>query len=156
MKGTETVRVRLFNTYGPGEYYSPLRSANCVFCYRALHDMPYTVYLGHRRTSTYITDTCFTLANIVDDFKPGEVYNVGGNELHDMKTVSDIVLGILGKDDSLVIYEESEPFTTKDKNVDVSKAVRDLGHSPTVSLEEGLGKTIEWMRRVYDESLGTK
>ena len=26
MFGTETVRVRLFNTYGPGEYYSPYRS----------------------------------------------------------------------------------------------------------------------------------
>ena len=35
MFGTETVRVRLFNTYGPGEYYSPLRSALCIFCYHA-------------------------------------------------------------------------------------------------------------------------
>ena len=31
--GTETVVVRLFNTYGPGEYYSPYRSVNCRFTY---------------------------------------------------------------------------------------------------------------------------
>ena len=31
--GTETVVVRLFNTYGPGEYYSPYRSVNCRFLY---------------------------------------------------------------------------------------------------------------------------
>ena len=46
--GTETVRVRLFNTYGPGEYYSEYRSAICVFVYRALHDLPYTVYTKHK------------------------------------------------------------------------------------------------------------
>ena len=59
--GTETVRVRLFNTYGPGEYYSEYRSAICVFIYKALHDLPYTVYTKHRRTSSYIDDTVRTL-----------------------------------------------------------------------------------------------
>ena len=40
--GTKSVRVRLFNTYGPGEYYSPYRSVICLFCYRILHDIPIT------------------------------------------------------------------------------------------------------------------
>jgi len=30
--GTKSVRVRLFNTYGPGEHYSPYRSVICMFC----------------------------------------------------------------------------------------------------------------------------
>ena len=34
--GTESVVVRIFNTYGPGEYYSPYRSVNCRFLYCAL------------------------------------------------------------------------------------------------------------------------
>ena len=149
MAGTETVRVRLFNTYGPGEHYSSYRSAICIFAYSALHNLPYTVYLGHRRTSTYVTDTCRTLGSIVDNFKPGEVYNIGGTELHDMKTVSDMVLAYLGKNDRLVAYKEGEAFTTKDKIVDVSKAVSDLGHAPQVPLSEGIGKTLEWMKQVY-------
>ena len=149
MFGTNTVRVRLFNTYGPGEYYSPFRSAICIFCYHALHNKPYTVYLGHRRTSTYVSDVCQTLANIIDNFKPGEVYNIGGTELHDMKTVSQIILRQLGKDEGLVTYKEGEPFTTKDKIVDVSKAVRDLNHSPQVGLEEGITATLKWMKQVY-------
>lgn len=149
MFGTETVRVRLFNTYGPGEYYSPYRSALCIFMYRALHDLSYTVYTGHHRTSTYVTDTARTLANIPDNFVPGEVYNVGGLEYHDMKEASDTVLAYLGKDDSLVTYEKGEPYTTRDKKVDVSRAIRDLGHNPRVSLEEGIPLTIEWMKDVY-------
>ncbi len=147
--GTETVRVRLFNTYGPGEYYSPYRSVICLFIYRALHDIPYTVYLDHHRTSTYITDTVRTLANIVDNFKPGEVYNIGGMEYHDIKTLSDIILDYLGKDDSLVTYKEAEPLTTRDKRVDITKAIRDLKFETKVSLREGIPKTIEWMKKIY-------
>jgi dTDP-glucose 4,6-dehydratase len=149
MHGTETVRVRLFNVFGPGEKYSNYRSVNCLFCYRALHNIPYTVYLNHHRTSTYVADTVFTLANITDNFVPGEVYNVGSTEYHDIKTVSDFILGYLGKDDSLVTYSQGEPFTTRDKKVDVSKAVRDLKHGPKVSLADGLARTLEWMKKYY-------
>jgi dTDP-glucose 4,6-dehydratase len=147
--GTETVRVRLFNTYGPGEYYSEYRSAICVFIYKALHNLPYTVYTKHERTSSYIDDTVRTLANIVNKFKPGEVYNIAGSELHDMKTASDIILKYLKKDDSLIEYRDAEADTTLVKKVDISKAVRDLGHKSTVTLEEGIPRTIEWQKEVY-------
>lgn len=152
MFNTESVRVRLFNTYGPGEYYSPYRSALCIFMHHALHDIPYTVYTGHHRSSTFVADTARTLANIPDNFIPGEVYNIGGLEYHDMKEASDIILDYLGKDDSLVTYKKSEPHTTKDKKVDVTKAIQDLQHNPQVSLEEGIPHTIEWMKSVYGKA----
>ena len=147
--GTETVRVRLFNTYGPGEYYSEYRSAICAFIYRALHNLPYTVYTKHKRTSSYIDDTVRTLANIVENFKPGEVYNIAGKELHDMKYASDMILAYLDKDDSLVEYHGAEEATTLVKKADVSKAVHDLGHQSTVNLKDGIARTIEWQKRVY-------
>jgi dTDP-glucose 4,6-dehydratase len=145
----EIVRVRLFNTYGPGERYSEYRSAICKFIYKALFKEPLTIYMGHRRTSTYVTDTCRTLANIAEGFDPGAVYNIGGEELHDMKSVNDMVLDYLGQDDSHVSYEDSEPMTTRDKVVDCSRARRELDHTPTVPLEVGVPKTIDWMRSVY-------
>jgi len=154
MHGTESVRVRLFNTYGPGEYYSPYRSVICLFIYRALHGLPYKVYLGHHRTSSYVTDTCETLANIVDNFKPGEVYNVGGTEYHDIKTLSDIILNYLNKPDTKVEYLSAEPFTTRDKRVSMEKAKRDLNHEPRIALAVGVPKTIEWMRDVYVHKKG--
>jgi dTDP-glucose 4,6-dehydratase len=149
MNSTESVRVRLFNTYGPGEPYSTYRSVICRFVYSALHDLPYTVYENHTRTSTYITDMVFTLANIVERFKAGEVYNIAGSSYHDIKTVSDMILKATGKTDKLVKYSQGEPFTTKHKKVDGSKAVRELGHAPKVGLEEGIGETVKWMRSFY-------
>jgi len=149
MTGTESVRVRLFNVYGPGEEYSAYRSVICLFCYRALHGLPYTVYLNHHRSCIYVSDAVFTLANLADNFAPGEVYNVGSTEYHDIKTISDLVLSALGKDDRLVTYKTSEPFTTRDKKVDVARAERDLRHRPRVPLSEGLPQTLEWMRQFY-------
>lgn len=152
MFSTETVRVRPVNAYGPHEYYSPYRGVIPAFIYKALKDEPYTVYLGHKRIFDYVEDTCRTLANIVDNFKHGEVYNIGGKEEWEceIKEVSDLILKYLGKDDSKVIYKESEPFTTRVKHMDFSKARRDLNHDPQITLEEGLPKTVDWMKRIYN------
>lgn len=150
--GTESVRVRLFNTYGPGEPYSPYRSVICLFCYRALHNIPFTVYTGHKRTSTYVLDTARTLANIADNFKPGEVYNIGGLDYHTIEDAAEIILRLTGKKDrekELVTYAESEILTTKQKLVDCQKAIHDLDHKTTVRLEEGIANTIEWMKQHY-------
>ncbi len=150
--GTETVRVRLFNTYGPGEYYSEYRSVVCQFIYCALHNLPYTVYLGHHRTSSYIDDTVATLANIVKNFKAGEVYNIAGNEYHDIKSISDIILTYLGKNDKLVKYVKFEPHNTRDKKASIKKSIKDLKHKSSTSLSVGIPKTIGWQRKVYDKN----
>jgi dTDP-glucose 4,6-dehydratase len=151
MFGTETVRVRPVNAYGPHEHYHPYRGVVPAFIYKALHNEPYTVYLGHRRIFDFVEDTCRTLANIVENFIPGEVYNIGGKEEWecDIKHVSDLILKYLGRDDSLVTYKEAEPFTTQVKHVDFSKSRRDLHHEPRVPLEEGIPRTIDWMKSVY-------
>jgi len=66
-----------------------------------------------------------------------------------VKYVSDLILKNLGKKDSKVIYKEAEPFTTKVKHMDFSKSRRDLEHNPQIPLEEGIPRTIGWMKKVY-------
>jgi dTDP-glucose 4,6-dehydratase len=151
MFGTETVRVRPVNAYGPHEHYSSYRGVIPAFIYKALHDEPYTVYMGHQRIFDYIEDTCRTFANIVDNFKAGEVYNVGSKEEweHDIKYVSDLILKYLHKKDSKVTYKQGELFTTRVKHMDFSKIRRDLKHDPKVPLEQGIPRTIEWMKQYY-------
>jgi len=85
----------------------------------------------------------------VDNFKPGEVYNIGGSEYHNIETLADIVWDYTKAKRSLITYRKSEELTTKSKKVDISKAVKHLDHKLTVSLEEGVKKTIDWMREYY-------
>jgi len=148
--GTESVVVRLFNTYGPGEYYSPYRSVNCRFLYCALNNLPFTVFRGHYRTSTFLADTVRTLVNISENFRPGETYNIGGSNHHSIEDLADVVLKVTGADRQLVRYRDSEILTTKTKRVDISKSIRDLGHKNSYGLEEGMRITADWMRSVYN------
>jgi len=67
----------------------------------------------------------------------------------EIKEYSDLILNAVGRDDSLVTYEKAEPFTTKVKTIDCSKAIRDLNHTPRVSPEEGIVRTVDWMKQYY-------
>jgi dTDP-glucose 4,6-dehydratase len=88
---------------------------------------------------------------MIDNFIPGEVYNVAGKPEWErsIDQYSDIVLKAVGKDDSLVTYKEAEPFTTDIKTVDCSKAIRDLKHDPRITPEEGIKRTVDWMKWYY-------
>lgn len=151
--GTESVVVRIFNTYGPGEYYSPYRSVNCRFIYCALHNIPWLVYRGYTRTSTFLADSVRTLCNIVNNFKPGETYNIGGDQYHTVEEFSDLVLKVTGANPALVEYRDTEVLTTRHKKVDITKAISDLDHQTTITLETGIQATVDWMREVYKNSI---
>ena len=151
MFDTETVRVRPVNCYGPHEHYTPYRGFIPLFIYHSLFKKPYTVYKGHKRIIDYVEDTVKTFANITDNFIPGEAYNVGGKQEweKDIKEYSDLILDAVGIDDSIVTYKEAEAFTTKVKTIDFSKAIKDLKHNPKVNPEEGIKKTVKWMKYYY-------
>lgn len=148
MEGTQTVIVRLFNTYGPGEFYHPYRSVNCKFCYHALNGLPITVYTGHHRSSTYIDDAVSAIANISDNFIDGRVYNIGSNEYHSIEDLANIIWDYVGADRNLIEYKNSEVLTTKTKTPDISLSVNELGYTSTISLKDGVQKTIDWMKSV--------
>lgn len=150
--GTESVRVRLFNTYGPGEVYSPYRSVISMFCYRLLRGEPITVYDGHTRTSTYVDDCTRALASISANFKPGEVYNIAGDDYHTIEEAAALALDATGRSSErgkFLVNADSEPMTTMHKRVDNSKAKRDLEMLTTVPLSEGVQRTVDWMRSYY-------
>lgn len=145
----ECVRLRFFNAYGPGEYYHNYRSVVCLFSYRALLGLPYEVYEGYQRVFMYIDDFIPTLANVCDNFIPGEVYNIGGSEFRSVHTLSDLILRITGRGDRLVTYLPEDRHNVQNKRPDITKASAAFGHNPMTPLEVGVPKTIEWMKQVY-------
>lgn len=147
--GNECMRLRFFNAYGPGEYYHHYRSVVCLFCYRALHGIPYDVYKGYHRVFMYIDDFIPTLANTCESFIRGGVVNIGGVEYRSVEDLSRLILDCLGKDDHLVRYLPEDKHNVVNKRPDITLAKATLGHDPSVTLETGIPKTIEWMREVY-------
>jgi dTDP-glucose 4,6-dehydratase len=97
-----------------------------------------------------LADTCRTLANISNNFKAGETYNIGGDKMHTIEELSHVIVEVTGADPKLVQYKDAEILTTKQKLVDTSKSVRDLDHKNSYGLIEGMRLTANWMRSVYD------
>ena len=98
----------------------------------------------------YIDNFIPTLSNIAERFIPGEVYNIGGVEFRSVRELSDLILSYLGRDDHLVEYLPEDKHNVLNKRPDIEKAKSVLGHNPQMTLEEGVPKTIEWMKTVYD------
>ena len=151
MFGSEIVRIRPVNCYGPHEEYTPYRGFIPKFIYSALHGQPFVVHRGHKRIIDFVEDTVRTVANIVDSFHSGEAYNVGSKvewEM-DIEQYADIILEATGAPRTLMTVKASEPFTTAIKTMDFSKIIRDLKHAPVVDPREGIRRTVEWMRHFY-------
>jgi dTDP-glucose 4,6-dehydratase len=151
--GVPIVRLRFFNAYGPGEHYHNYRSVVCLFCYRALHDIPYTVYENYHRVFMYIDDFIPTLANVVDNFQAGGVYNIGGRDYRSVEELSNIILGYVGRDHSLVEFLPQDKHNVVNKRPDITLAEKAFGHNPKITLEVGVARTIDWMRKVYAETV---
>jgi dTDP-glucose 4,6-dehydratase len=141
--------LRFFNAYGPGEYYNNYRSVVCLFCYRALHKIPYEVYEGYHRVFMYIDDFIPTLANACERFKDGEIINIGGTEYRPITDLHKIIVKLTGNDMGSILPEDKHNVLNKRPNID--KAIRLLGHNPKVTLEVGVDRTLEWMRKIYEK-----
>lgn len=147
--GSDIVRVRLFNAYGPGEHYHAYRSVVALFCYRALHGIPFDVYEGYHRVFMYVGDLITTFAGVHEKGEAGEVYNIGGREYRSVEDLAALVLEETGASPDLVNLQSVDAHNRKNKRPDISKAERELGHNPTLTLEEGIPDTVRWMREVY-------
>lgn len=150
--GLDAVRLRFFNVYGPGETYHPFRSVVALFCHRALNGIPWEVYEGYSRTFQYVDDFIPTVANALEQGSSGAVYNIGGEDYRSVREVSDLILAETGAPSDLVTYLPEDVHNVKSKRPDNSRACRDLGHEPTVTLETGVPLTLEWMESLRCQS----
>lgn len=141
--------LRFFNAYGPGEYYTPYRSVVCLFCYHALKGLPFNVYKNYHRVFMYIDDFIPTLANACERFIDGETINIGGREYRSVSDLAELVLKITGASRNLVNYLDEDKHNLTNKRPVINRAIELLGHNPTIPLEIGVEKTINWMKEIY-------
>ena len=92
-----------------------------------------------------------TVGNSYNHFQSNEVYNVGGKEYTSTEELTDKIFALLDKPKDNVEYISKEKANVTNKKPDITKAVNELGHNPSTMLDEGLPKTIDWMKKIYLE-----
>jgi len=142
--------VRPSNNYGPYQFPEKLIP---VMVTNLMEGRRIPVYgRGENvRDWLHVDDCCRAIELVLDRGRPGEAYNIGGNVDWE-KSVEEyvaIILAATGAPESLVTYKDAEPFTTMVKTMDFSKSIKDLKHDPKIPPEEGIRRTVEWMKWFY-------
>lgn len=138
------------NNYGP--YHFPEKLIPVVIL-KALAGQSIPVYGkgDNVRDWLFVEDHAVALLAVLQKGRLGETYNIGGNnEAQNIEIVRTICSILDEKDpdsaphDQLITFVTDRPGHDFRYAIDASKIMAELGWKPSVTLEEGLRKTVDW------------
>lgn len=147
--GLETVALRYFNIFGPRQ--DPASEYAAVvprFIKALLEDGEITIHGDGEQTRdfTYIDNALD--ANVLaasSPFAPGRVVNVATGQQYSVNCLLETLERLTGKKARRVTLP-SRPGDARHSLADISLARQILGYEPSVSFQDGLERTIRWMR----------
>ncbi len=143
--GLDTRIVRIFNTYGPRMRLDDGRVIP-NYISQALHGQPLTIYGDGSQTRSF----CF-VEDEVEGFhrllasSAVEPVNIGNTNEVSMRELAEVVNRLTGNPAGIV-YRPLPADDPKLRRPDTTRAQTILGWQPTVDLEAGLQRTIDWFR----------
>ncbi|MDF9743987.1 NAD-dependent epimerase/dehydratase family protein [Natrinema salsiterrestre] len=138
--------LRYFNVYGPRQDSSAYGYVIPKFVDRALSGDPIEIHGdGHQtRDFTYISDAVdCTIAALGPD-GANETFNIGTGTETKIRTLAEAVADAVGGAETVHV-PHPRPYVIERRLADVTKAVSMLGYEPTVSLEDGIEATVEYL-----------
>lgn len=141
--GFPVITTRCSNNYGPYQYPEKLIPTIIT---NAMRDKEIPVYGDglNVRDWLYVEDHCEAIDLVLHEGRPGEVYNIGGNNESTNLDIVKRVLRELGKPESLITFVADRLGHDRRYGIDASKMRQELGWQPSHDLDEGLRQTIRW------------
>ena len=150
--GLPTLITNCSNNYGPYHFPEKLIPLMCI---NILLGKPLPVYGDGEnvRDWLYVGDHCAALDVVIEKGKVGETYNIGGNnEVKNMDLVRMLCTLMdelapqlpVSPAEKLITFVKDRPGHDRRYGIDASKIQRELGWSPSQTVESGLRSTIEW------------
>ena len=144
--------VRIFNTYGPRMHINDGRVVS-NFIVAALKEKPLEIFGDGEQTRSfcYVNDLIDVILKMMnkDDFI-GPV-NIGNPGEFTIRELAEKILKLTGSRSKIQVRQERSDDPVR-RRPDISLAREKLSWEPSVDLEEGLGKTIEYFEKVLKEA----
>ncbi|RLA18859.1 MAG: dTDP-glucose 4,6-dehydratase, partial [Gammaproteobacteria bacterium] len=165
--GLPVLTTNCSNNYGPYQFPEKLIP---LMIQNALEGKALPVYGDgtNIRDWLFVEDHCRAIRCVLENGRPGEVYNVGGNSEQkniDVVTTLCALLDELLPDsdyyphEELITYVKDRPGHDQRYAIDANKIRSDLGWEPKETFETGLRRTVQWyldnnnwIQRVQDGS----
>jgi dTDP-glucose 4,6-dehydratase len=150
--GMPTIITNCSNNYGPYHFPEKLIPLMCI---NILLGKSLPVYGDGQniRDWLYVEDHCRALDVVINRGKPGETYNIGGNnEVKNIDLVEQIcdLMDELAPDlpvkpaKKLITFVKDRPGHDRRYAIDATKIKKELGWTPQVTVQEGLCQTVLW------------
>lgn len=152
--GTATTIIRPFNVFGPGMQETDYRVLP-NFASRIKAGKPLNVYGNgnQTRTFTYIVDAMVGFFLVMLRGIPGEVYNIGNPQPEiNMLDLVNAIERVLKRPlpHNIIEYPDSYPADEPNRRCpDIRKARVHLNFNPSVVLDDGLRRFLNWSNEVY-------
>lgn len=151
----ETVTIRYFNVFGPRQDpSSPYSGVISIFATALLANRSPVIYGDGEQTRdfTYVANVVDGVLRAVDAPEAsGQVLNVATGGRISLNQLFEVMKRLIGAT-ATPAYGPPRPGDVRHSQADITRARRILGYEPSVDLEEGLRRTIEWYKETSSES----
>lgn len=142
-----TVVLRLFNSYGPGEFPGKYRNVIPNFMHRAMRgeDLVITGTGEETRDFTYVDDTVSALELAMRH--PGAIgctFNTGTGQEVAIGALAESIVKVCGSASKVRYVPRRDWDTVSRRCSDISRISSTLGYAPATDFEEGLDRTYRW------------
>jgi UDP-glucuronate 4-epimerase len=165
--GLPTTGLRFFTVYGP---WGRPDMAIFLFTRAILAGEPIAVF-NHgqmRRDFTFIDDIVEGVVRTLDrtatpnheasgalpdpatSLAPYRLYNIGNHTSVELLRLIEVIEQALGRK-AILRFEDMQPGDVPATYADVADLERDVGFAPSTSIEEGVGRFVEWYLTYYRE-----
>ncbi|MEB3337767.1 MAG: dTDP-glucose 4,6-dehydratase [Leptolyngbyaceae bacterium] len=150
--GLPTLITNCSNNYGPYHFPEKLIPLMCI---NILMGKPLPVYGDGQniRDWLYVVDHCRALDAVIHHGKPGETYNIGGNnEVRNIDLVS-MICDLMDEFapelpvrpcHQLITFVQDRPGHDRRYAINASKIQTELGWTPQFAIADGLRQTVQW------------
>ena len=141
--------TRCSNNYGPYQFPEkliPLSIQKTLKCEK----IPIYGDGLNIRDWLFVKDHCSAIDAVLNNGKPGEIYNIGGNNEKTNIEIVKLIIDNIKNTTGVNINENLIEFVTDRKGhdrryaIDSSKIKKDLSWEPKTSFEKGIKETIDW------------
>ncbi|HEX5404576.1 MAG TPA: dTDP-glucose 4,6-dehydratase [Pseudonocardiaceae bacterium] len=143
--GLDVSITRCSNNYGP---YQHVEKVIPRFVTNLLDGKPVPLYGdgGNVREWLHVADHCHAVHLVLTGGRAGEVYNIGGGTELTNRDLTDRLLALCGRDQSLVRLVADRKGHDLRYAIDDTKIRTQLGYRPTVDFTTGLADVVWWYR----------